>query len=392
MFLPIGDSPNPEKFTPYVTWGLIAINVAVFVLINIPLSGQPLDPTHPLLADYARMLMSQGIPATHIRAVLAHTSAAEMMLFEFGYKPGAPHLINLFTSIFLHAGFMHLAGNMLFLFIYGDNVEHQMGRVRYILMYLVTGALATLSFAFLAGSSMAPLVGASGAISGVLGCYFLMFPRNVVKIFVLLFPIFMNVVRVPARLVLGLYVLLDNLLPIILGSGTNVAHGAHLGGFFAGLGIAGLGEYFGWRSPLHNRERPFSDAAAKLRVRSKKASSFGGRLRQVLGRHDVAELLAILQQSSSRDWDGVVGEQLLDVAVFLKESGLHEQAVRVLKAGIANPGYATLLPELYYEIGDNRLHQGFATAAYQHFLTALDMKPGREAEQRIRQQLQRIRA
>jgi membrane associated rhomboid family serine protease len=391
LFLPIGDSPNPERFTPYVTWGIIAINVAVFVFFNIPLARQPLDPTHPLLAEYARMLMSQGIPVTHIRDVLAHTSAAEMMLFEYGYKPGAPELLNLFSSIFLHAGFMHLFGNMLFLFIYGDNVEHQMGRVRYLLMYLITGAIATLSFAFLAGNSMAPLVGASGAISGVLGCYFLMFPRNVVKIFILLFPIFMNVVRVPARLVLGLYVLLDNLLPILIQSSGNVAHGAHLGGFFAGLGIAGLGEYFGWRSPFNNRERPFSDAAAKLRAVPKKATTFTTRVQQAMLRQDVPELLEALKDGDERKLASLPGEQLLEVAVFLKKNGLHEQAIRILKITLARHDLPALMAELYCELGENRLLQGFATAAYQHFLTALDLHPAPVLEQRIRQQLEKIR-
>ena len=100
---------------------------------------------------------------------------------------------------------MHLFGNMLFLWIYGDNVEYRLGRLAFLLWYLATGVAATLFFAVFALDSTVPLVGASGAISGVLGFYFLWFPRNTVRLFVFLFPFFMNVVAVPARIVLGVY-------------------------------------------------------------------------------------------------------------------------------------------------------------------------------------------
>ena len=101
--------------------------------------------------------------------------------------------------MFLHAGFFHLAGNMLFLWIYGDNVEARLGRVTYLVGYLVTGLAGNLFHLVLAGASPMPLVGASGAISGVLGFYFVCFPENRVRMLITLFPIFMKVVRIRSR-------------------------------------------------------------------------------------------------------------------------------------------------------------------------------------------------
>jgi membrane associated rhomboid family serine protease len=173
--------------------------------------------------------------------------------FVHGYKPGAPEITDLFFCMFLHGGFLHLAGNMLFLWIFGDNAEHRLGRIGYLLTYLAAGVVATLAFAVFAGDSMTPLVGASGAISGVLGLYFLLFKRNRIKVFIFLFPFFMNVILLPARWVLGFYVIIDNLLPIILGAQSNVAYGAHLGGFLAGLIVAFAGEALSWRWPFSNR-------------------------------------------------------------------------------------------------------------------------------------------
>ncbi|HOC99695.1 MAG TPA: rhomboid family intramembrane serine protease, partial [Myxococcota bacterium] len=122
--------------------------------------------------------------------------------------------------------------------IYGDNVEHKLGRLGFLVAYLVTGVAATLSYAALAGNSMTPLVGASGAISGILGLYFILFPKNRVKIFVFLCPLLVTVWHVPARIVLALYLLADNLLPLVLGADSGVAYGAHIGGFVAGVVLA----------------------------------------------------------------------------------------------------------------------------------------------------------
>ena len=241
MILPIGDTPNPEHFTPWVTWGLIAINVLIYVLISLPLSQQGVDPTDPMLREYLQLY-----PAALSHELLGSLRAYDLFIYAHGYKPAAPQLSDLLSAMFLHGGLLHLAGNMLFLWIYGDNVEHRAGRLSFAVLYVLCGAGSTLAFAALAGNSMTPLVGASGAISGVLGMYFVLFPRNQIKLLIALFPFLMQVVLVPARVVLVMYVLLDNLLPLLSGSASSVAYGAHLGGFFAGLVAAVIGQRMAW--------------------------------------------------------------------------------------------------------------------------------------------------
>jgi hypothetical protein len=128
---------------------------------------------------------------------------------------------------------------MLFLWIFGDNVEHRLGRGRFLAAYLGTGVAATLFHTLFASQSLLPLLGASGAISGVLGFYFLWFPRNRIRLLVW-FWFFVRVFHVPARWVLGFYVIVDNVLPFLASVGTTaggVAYGAHLGGFLGGLGV-----------------------------------------------------------------------------------------------------------------------------------------------------------
>lgn len=229
MFLPWSDVPNPPRFQPLVTRGLIAINVLVwFLLLQAP--------------DY------------------------DAVLREYGHKTAQPSLLTLFTSMFLHADVLHLAGNMLFLWIYGDNVEHRLGRVRFLVVYLACGVAATLAFALLAQRSSLPMVGASGAISGLLGAYFLMFPRNKVRVLVVLLPFLVRSFDVPARIVLGVFVVLDNLLPAVIGLQSGVAYGAHLGGFFAGLGIGAWIEWSMARKHTPNTWTPAGRARMHIEV------------------------------------------------------------------------------------------------------------------------------
>ncbi|MBN1140519.1 MAG: rhomboid family intramembrane serine protease [Deltaproteobacteria bacterium] len=243
MFLPIGDSPNPHH-RPLGTLVFIGINAAVFVLVTLPLMQQRPDFNDPLLMEYLRV-MSGWIP---VQDLLAQLSAYDLFLFEYGFRPAAPSLTALVTSLFLHGGFAHLAGNMLFLWIFGDNVEGRLGLLGYALLYFGGGIAATIFFSLFVPGSQIPMVGASGAISAVLGCYFIWFPANRIKVFVFLFPILMQTVEVPARIVLGFYLLVDNLIPFLLtsGEGSGVAYGAHIGGFLAGLGVAWLWERRRW--------------------------------------------------------------------------------------------------------------------------------------------------
>jgi membrane associated rhomboid family serine protease len=238
VFLPFGDTPNPRGFRPWLTWLLIAVNVLVFLQISFPLSALRPDPGDPQLRAYLQWLLSALPPGASQREALAQVSAYDLFVFEHGFRPVHPELADLFSSMFLHGGLAHLLGNMLFLWIYGDNVEHRVGRLPFLVAYLGTGVAATLVFAAFSGGSGAPLVGASGAISGVLGLYFVQFPRNRVKVFAFLWPLLMNVFLVPARLVLLAFVVIDNLLPAVLGAHSGVAYGAHLGGFAAGAVVA----------------------------------------------------------------------------------------------------------------------------------------------------------
>ncbi len=235
MFLPIGDTPNPRG-TPYVNYSLIGINVAVFLFISLPLILTPPNLSDPLLLDYLRALGAHG--RITAEQVLRHVTAYDLFVFRYGFRPDHFSVLDMFTAMFLHGSWLHLAGNMLFLWIFGDNVEARLGHFRYLLVYLGTGIAATLFFAvFVAGASV-PMIGASGAISGVLGCYFLWFPRNQVKI--IFFPFILFPFLIPARWVLGVFLLIDNLLPFLVqpGAAGGVAHGAHIGGFLAGLAVA----------------------------------------------------------------------------------------------------------------------------------------------------------
>ncbi len=243
MFIPIGDEPNARTF-PVVNYALIAVNVFVFAFTSLPLMSQGVDPGDPMLGELLRELARQhpGVDPRVLSHELGGLSAHDVFLMRWGYRAAEPSLSTLVTAMFLHAGWLHIIGNMLFLWIYGDNVEHRLGHLAYLGVYLGTGAAATLAYAaFLPESAgHTPLVGASGAISGVLGCYFVWFPRNKVRLLVALLPIYIDVWRVNARLVLGIYVVIDNLLPLLVApaEASGVAYGAHLGGFLAGAALA----------------------------------------------------------------------------------------------------------------------------------------------------------
>jgi membrane associated rhomboid family serine protease len=248
MLFPIGDTPNPVGFRPWVTWAIVLSNVLVYLLASLPMSMVLPDAGDPRLAGYVQMLADSGLGLREVQEAIRHVTLYDLFVYEHGYRPADPAFSDLFGSLFLHAGFAHLAGNMLFLWIYGDNVEQRIGRGLFAVVYLLTGAAATLAFALFWPGSELPLVGASGAISGVLGLYFILFPRNFVRLFVALFPFVMDTFLVPARWVLAGFVVIDNLLPVLLGARSGVAYGAHLGGFVTGASIALVGQRLGWGS------------------------------------------------------------------------------------------------------------------------------------------------
>ncbi len=375
MIFPIGDSPNPEG-TPYVTYALIAINVAVYVLV-LPLSWTAPDPTDPALQEYIHLVARQTGYTLSPQQILARTSAYDLFVFEWGYRPVAPSLLHLFTSMFLHGGLGHLAGNMLFLWIYGDNVEHRLGGRRYLAAYLATGAAATLFHAMFSPNSGLPLVGASGAISGVLGFYFLWFPRNRVHL-LLLFP-FLVRLTVSARTLLGLYVIVENLLPFVISGGAGgIAHGAHIGGFVAGLGIA----Y--WMDRKAVQGQPSSYAGEN-------AEGNGDRVRAWLqqGRLDDAatEYFALAPEATERLLEP---REMLQLASWLVDAGHPEAALVLYRRQLRDYPTGPMAADAYLGAGLIQLRAGQATAAYQHFLDALESKPTPEIENAAREALRAI--
>jgi len=391
LFLPIGDTPNPRNFKPWVNWTLIGLNIAVFIFISVPLSQKRVSPLDPLLPEYLNAISHGLNQHLSLRRILATISAYDLFSFAHGYKPGAPEISDLFTSMFLHGGIFHLAGNMLFLWIYGDNVEHHLGRLGYLLAYLSTGAVATLTFSLFAGSSQMPLIGASGAISGVLGLYYLMFPRNKVKVFIVFFPFFMNVVLLPARLVLGVFVLIDNLLPFVFGASTNVAHGAHLGGFIAGLAMAAAGERLLWQKPWKKEVWGFGPPSTSSSQNGWDGAGASLELLRTAVAAGNSELsINILSKMEKSQISQLNVEECLRLAVMLDENGRSVAASKLLKICLANNPRSTNFAEIFLMLGLIRLKQNQPTAAYQYLLSVFDHQPSPSVEERARQALRRI--
>ena len=206
MFIPLRDE-NPTSRLPVVTVALIVLNTAVFLL----------------QAAAPRGLESAAFRFGAVPYAIVH--------FRDAAAAAVPPLLTLVTSMFLHASLFHLAGNMLYLWIFGNNIEDRLGHVRFALFYLAGGAAAALTHILFEPGSRVPMIGASGAIAAVLGAYFLLYPRARVKVFVFLI-FYIDVVAVPAGVVLGLWFVMQVL---NVGMGGGVAWFAHIGGFLAGL-------------------------------------------------------------------------------------------------------------------------------------------------------------
>ena len=384
MLLPLSDAPNPGG-RPYVTYTLIALNVLVYLFVSLPLGTERPDPSSPAFEAYINVVREQVPPNVSLRAVLNSLSAYDLFVFEHGYKPAAPQVTDLLFSLFLHGGFLHLFGNMLFLWIYGDNVEYRLGRVAYLLWYLATGVAATLFFALFAPSSSVPLVGASGAISGVLGFYFLWFPHNTVRLFVFLFPFFMNVVAVRARIVLGVYLVVDNFLPFLFtsGSGGGVAHGAHIGGFVAGLAGAWMIERRGVGSA---RAGYSGDAAIDDAPESAVGTAVDGQ--------DMARVAtAYFALPADRTRKALNPSDSLALGDWLAGHGHAEAALVVYRRHLRDYPTDPTAAEAHVGAGLVQFeHLGQVAPAYQHFLDALDLNPDAATASRARAALAQIAA
>ncbi len=228
--IPYSDD-NPSGLTPYVTWALLLACAGVYAW------------EFQLGAKFDETLFIYGFKP--------------IWFFHPGLVPdGAPSslpLIALFTSMFLHGGLMHLLGNMLYLWIFGNNVEDAMGHVRFLVFYLVCGVGAALGFALMEPNSQIPMVGASGAISGVLAGYLLLYPRARINVFLTLGIIFYPI-KVSAVVVIGFWFVLQ-LLSAFMSDPTQpgTAFWAHVGGFAAGLVLTPLFKSRGF--PLFGQTR-----------------------------------------------------------------------------------------------------------------------------------------
>ncbi|SDM37947.1 Membrane associated serine protease, rhomboid family [Geoalkalibacter ferrihydriticus] len=374
MFLPIGDHPNPRS-TPWVNYLLLGINLAVWLLIALPMSNVPPELNDPVLLEFLYDLGVRGaVPA---QAIFDQISAYDLFVYQYGFRPADPSLLTLFSSLFLHGGWMHLFGNMLFLWIFGNNVEHRLGSLGYLGCYLGAGVAATLFFALFVPDSTTPLIGASGAISGVLGFYFLWFPRNLVRVFIFLFPFIVTTVMVPARLVLGFYLVLDNILPFLLtrgGAESGVAYGAHIGGFLVGLGLAwGLEKVPGlnlWRSEQRYRKERV-EASAENDTRLSPAALIHHHLINGHPRQ-AADLYLRLKQRPERL--GVDADDVLAIGDHLLAQGRDDLALPVFRRFIAERPGAAGLDRAFLGAGQAlERHPRHITSAYQYFLQALDV-------------------
>ncbi len=230
--IPIGDDNSDSTRMAIVNYVLIAINILVFIFLQGMGGNEKF--TYAFSTVPAEILTGKDITT----GLLEPTPV--------------PVYFTLITSMFMHGGWAHLLGNMLFLWVFGDNIENRLGPIRYLIFYLVCGIIASLCHVFLAGSdAIVPSLGASGAISGVLGGYMLLFPSRRVRVFM-----GRGIGEVPAFVALGIWIVFQVISQMgVLGGeqgGGGVAYAAHIGGFAAGLLLIKLFDRAGKRNTVLN--------------------------------------------------------------------------------------------------------------------------------------------
>jgi membrane associated rhomboid family serine protease len=260
--IPLKDNLPTSRF-PVITVVLIAINVAVFIW-QLGFSGEKANPEVAQLSNVDRSSLEYGAVPYRIthpgkdcfvgRSVTGEsdifcegTAAAREARARGGTSSidEAPWYVTVFTSMFMHGGILHIGFNMLFLWVFGNNIEDSMGRPRFVAFYLLAGVAAVYTQALLDTGSTAPTIGASGAIAGVLGGYALLYPRA--RVLTLVFVIFLaTLIEIPAMILLGIWFFLQ-FLPAVgqvatpdVGAGGGVAYFAHVGGFVFGLALIKL--------------------------------------------------------------------------------------------------------------------------------------------------------
>jgi len=233
MIMPIGDDNTGRTIQPLVNYALLAANVLVFLLFQ----GMGTNEKFTYSFSTVPEEIVTGKDVITDDQLYEDTVTGERFTVP-GLEPTPISVyITLITSMFMHGGFAHIFGNMLFLMIFGDNIENRLGHFRYLIFYLLVGILASLAHVFvsvsLGSSTLIPSLGASGAISGVLGGYLLLFPKRRVRVIM-----FYQMMEVPAIVAIGIWFAFQLISGIgLLGGseGGGVAYGAHIGGFIAGL-------------------------------------------------------------------------------------------------------------------------------------------------------------
>lgn len=221
---PIGDDNSDRRIMPVVNWAIIAVNILVFLLL------QQLGTNDAF--SYAFSLVPRevvtGIDLAGVQVIRDSLGNSAQITH---YSTPLPVYFNFLSSMFMHGDIMHIFGNMMFLFIFGDNLENVLGHIRYVVFYVICGFAAAGAQIVMDTNSIIPMLGASGAISGVLGGYLLLFPTKPIR--ALMFNV---VTTVPAYVALGFWIGYQILLGFLTSSATGgVAYAAHIGGFVAGL-------------------------------------------------------------------------------------------------------------------------------------------------------------
>jgi membrane associated rhomboid family serine protease len=251
VLLPLGDDNRDRHITPVINYILIAVNILAFIF------WQDMGTNIPVTFGYAtvpeEILTGRDLIT---RSVLVENPITGQNELQPGLQATPiPVYLTLITSMFMHGGWAHLGGNMLFLWIFGDNIENALGHKRYLIFYLLCGVIASLahvfSASFLNQSTLVASLGASGAISGILGGYILLFPRRGVHVWFLL-----GIITLPAIIVVGIWFVFQviNGMGMLGGEETagGVAYAAHIGGFLAGLILV---KFFHRRINIETRDR-----------------------------------------------------------------------------------------------------------------------------------------
>lgn len=236
MIFPIGDDNSDRTSFPVVNVVLIASNVLVFVVLQG--MGTNVQFTYAFSTVPAEIVAGRDLVTEKREVRFSSAEGPREMVVPGLQKTPIPVQLTLLTSMFMHGGIMHLLGNMWFMWIFGDNIEHDLGRLRYLGFYLLTGILASLTHVLLNTSgplAQIPSLGASGAISGVMGGYLILHPHR--RVTVLLFRF---ITQVPGFVAVGMWFVFQvvNGLGMLGGVQSGVAYGAHIGGFVAGAALA----------------------------------------------------------------------------------------------------------------------------------------------------------